>query len=205
MNHRYPLRTVAAPLLMGALLLLGACSPLSSHEQSQRYQLSPAEVETQQPLTLALRLETPSANRTLNSSRILVTPREQNLNAYPGARWTDNAPALLRDHLIAALRQSGAFAAVVDEGSRAWVDLELTSDLRAFHAEYRQGNTEVVIVLEAQLIERQSQSVVASQRFEVRNASDSGEVDSVVAALNRAANALSTELIDWSRTQASTR
>lgn len=189
------------PLLALAAFALVACSPFGQQTQNQIYHLASSEVaaSTEAPLTQTLRLETPRANRTLDSARILVQPQAHTFNAYPGARWSDTAPTLVREHLVEAFRQHQSFAAVVKDNSRARVDLELASDLRAFHAEHRDGATRVLIVLEAQLLDSRTQKVVASQRFDISTDSDASDLDSVVRAFGRATDQLGQQLLDWTR------
>lgn len=192
--------------LLGATLWLAACSsPFPSQEQTRVYELSPttsaavSDAAPAEPLALTLRLDTPGANSTLNSTRILVKPDASRVNVYPGGRWSDNAPALVREHLIETLRQSGAFKAVLSERSGARTDLILASDLRAFNGEYRNGATEVLIVLEAQLIQSSTQQVLATERFDVRQPSRSNSLEDVVHAFGEAGQALSARVIEWSR------
>lgn len=196
--------------LLGATVWLAACSPFPSQEQTRVYELSPAtsaatsDIAPAETLALTLRLDTPSANSTFNSTRILVKPDASRLNAYPGGRWSDNAPALVRERLIETLRQSGAFKAVISERSSARTDLILTSDLRAFNGEYRDGTTEIVIALEAQLIQSASQQVLTTERFEVREPSDNNNLEAVIEAFGRASQTLSAQVIEWTRGEAAT-
>lgn len=191
-------------LLTLATVALVACSPFGQQEQKQVYHLSSGGVDasTEAPLAQTLRLETPRANRTLDSARILVRPEPHTFNAYPGARWSDSAPVLVRDHLVETFRQDQGFAAVVTGSSQARVDLELSSDLRAFYAEHRDGATRALIVLEAQLIDSRSRKVVASQRFDISTDSDSSDLEAVVQAFGQAADQLGQQLLDWTRLRA---
>lgn len=185
--------------LAASLGWLVACSPFPSAEQTPVYELTPphATDKAAEPRNQTLRLDTPSANRTLHSARILIKPDAQRINAFPGGRWSDSAPVLVREYLIQALRRSGTFDAVINEHSSARSDLTLTSDLRAFHAEQDDGATQVRITVEAQLIHNQTQQVLASERFELHQPSDSSDLPAVVAAFDRASEALSQQLIHW--------
>ncbi|UZJ44517.1 ABC-type transport auxiliary lipoprotein family protein [Marinimicrobium sp. C6131] len=188
--------------LIGAAWLMAACSPFPTPKQTPVFDLGPVTATSRtEPAPLTLRVDTPSANRTLDSVRILVKPDPSRLNTYPGGRWSDRAPLLLRDHLVTTLRQNQAFAAVISEQSRVPADLILTSDLRAFYGEYDEGRTVVVIALEAQLIQNQSQQILASERFDVRQPSRSNNLEDVVDAFGAAAQTLSTEMIKWAREQ----
>ncbi len=96
---RFPLQSsLILAGLLGATLWLVACSPFPSQKQTRVYELSPAtsaaasDLVPAETLALTLRLGTPNANSTLNSTRILVKPDASKVNVYPGGRWSDNAP-----------------------------------------------------------------------------------------------------------------
>lgn len=200
MIPRLPASLIRLAGLIGAAWLMAACSPFPTPKQTPVFELGPITATSQaEPVPLILRVDTPSANRALDSVRILVKPDPTRLNTYPGGRWSDRAPLLLRDHLVTSLRQSQAFAAVISEQSRVPADLILTSDLRAFYGEYDRGRTVVVVALEAQLIQNRSQQILASERFEVHQPSRSNDLEDVVDAFGAAAQTLSNEMIQWAR------
>lgn len=191
-------------LLVSGLLSLSACTLFPMQEPMQVYQLPEVTTEaaTTAPLDRTLRLAMPRANRTLSSARILVTPQTQQINAYEDARWSDSTPRLLQDYLIEAFRRSGRLSAVVGESSRVSADLELTSDLRAFHIESVNKQPQAVVRLEAQLIQSRQQQVLASRRFEINTTSDGTSVEAAVNALGRATENLSRQMIEWALTHA---
>ncbi len=55
----------------------------------------------------------------------------------------------------------------------------------------------VVIRLDAQLADGQSQRVLASRRFEIRQPSQGREVDQVVNAFGQATDELGRQLLEW--------
>ncbi len=132
-------------------------------------------------------------------------PSPGEFQAYAGARWSDDAPRLLRDHLIAAFRLDGRLAGVVDDASRARSDATLASHLGAFHSRYREGTPEVVLRLEVQLLDEASREVLASRRFEAVVASDATDIEAVVEAFGRAADRLAGELVDWTLSRLASR
>ncbi|WP_111640969.1 ABC-type transport auxiliary lipoprotein family protein [Marinimicrobium alkaliphilum] len=185
---------------LGAALIasLAACSPFPSHEPQDTYTLPASSVDSRAPeRDLSLRVETPQANRTLSGSRILVMPDPHQFQAYSGVRWSDAIPLLLRDHLIDGLRRGGGLHAVVSESSRVNTGLELVSELRGFHTEYREGRAEAVIILEALLVDTGRQEVLASRRFEIREASAGSDLPAVVNAFGKAADTLTNDLLSW--------
>ncbi|MFP4137199.1 MAG: ABC-type transport auxiliary lipoprotein family protein [Halomonas sp.] len=188
----------ALPALLLAALI-GGCSLLPEREAVRLFTLpEPAmQASGESPLDLTLRLDTPSAGAPLDGRRLLVMPSPGELQAYAGARWRDDAPRLLRDHLMVAFRHDGRLAAVVDDTSRARSDAALTSHLVAFHSRYRDGAPEVVLRLEVQLLDEDSREILASRRLEAVVTSEGEDVGAVAEAFGRAADRLAGELVEW--------
>lgn len=187
----------------GALLLTGllsACSILPAGEALNVYLLPsnlPVRAADAQPVDWSLRVNRPQSSQLLDSPRIAVLPEGDLISAYQGARWSDRAPALVRDRLIGALLDDRRISAVSSDDSRLQADLELSSDLRAFQSEYRNGRPEVHILLDARLVQAGNQRILASRRFEVRQIAGDPAVESVVKAFGVANDQLSRQLMDW--------
>lgn len=197
-----PRLALALPLLLMMVLVAG-CSLIPEQQPVRLFTLPPASLPASDATArdLTLRVDTPSAGSPLNGSRLLVMPSPGEFQAYAGARWRDDIPPLLRDHLVTAFRLDGRLAAVVDDASRARSDANLASHLEAFHSRYREGEPEVVLRIEAQLIDETSRDVLASRRFEVIAASEDDSLDAVVMAFGRATDRLAGELVDWTLAQ----
>lgn len=193
-----PRLAMVLSLLMIAGLPAG-CSLLPEREPVRLFTLPEPSLSASDEATrdLTLRLDTPSAGAPLDGRRLLVMPSPGEFQAYAGARWSDDAPRLLRDHLIAAFRLDGRLAAVVNDTSRARSDATLASHLGAFHSRYREGAPEVIMRLDVQLLDESSREVLASRRIEAVVASEDDSLDAVVEAFDRAADRLASELVDW--------
>lgn len=187
----------------GALLLTGllsACSILPAGEALNVHLLPsnlPVRAADVQSVDWSLRVNRPQSSQLLDSPRIAVLPEGDLISAYQGARWSDRAPALVRDRLIGALLDDRRISAVSSDDSRLQADLELSSDLRAFQSEYRNGRPEVHILLDARLVQAGNQRILASRRFEVRQIAGDPAVESVVKAFGVANDQLSRQLMDW--------
>lgn len=191
-------------LLVMSCALLSACSILPKSEALDIYQL-PTKVAvantSQAGVPWSLRVSKPLASQLLDSTRIAVLPEGDRISAYKGVRWSDRAPVLLRDRLIEAFLQDGRMAAVSSDTSRLQSDLELVTDLRAFQSEYRDGQPQVHLVLDAKLVSGGTQRILVSQRFDVRQASADASVPAVVRAFGQAADQLSEQVVQWSLRQ----
>jgi cholesterol transport system auxiliary component len=148
-----------------------------------------------------LQINKPLASPLLDSTRIAVLPEDDRISAYQGVRWDDRGTLLLRDRLIDAFRADGRVGAVSSDDSRLATDLVLAGDLRAFQGEYRAGRVEVHILLEARLVQSGTRRMLASQRFEVREAAGGTAPAQVVAAFGLAADRLSAQVLDWTLAQ----
>jgi cholesterol transport system auxiliary component len=190
-----------AGLAAGLVLMsaIQACTVLPDRAAKATFMLPAPEIaaETREPIALTLRIVSPYAESPLDSTGILVNPEGQSLKTYVGARWDKSAPVLLRDQWIDGLRQSGSLRAVVNESSEASDDLMLVSELTRFQLHYPDGEPEVVIRLDAQVLESNSREVIAAKRFEVTQRTADKPVDRLVAGFGEANQRLTEELVDW--------
>lgn len=203
MNLSVRPRFATALLVILLPALLAGCSLLPEQDPVRLFTL-PEPALSESPDTtreLTLRIDTPGAGSPLNGRRLLVMPTPGEFQTYPGARWRDDAPPLLRDQLLAAFRLDGRLGAVVDNSSSARSDAILASDLNAFHTHYREGHPEVVVRLHVRLIDATSREVLASRRLETMVASENESLAAVVDAFRRATDRLAGELVDWTVSQ----
>lgn len=189
-------------LPFGALGLLSACTLMPGSEPVRLYDLPTQPLESahqaQAPAAGAtLRLATPSAGGLLDGSRIVVVPTPNQPQVYQGARWANATPVLIRDRLLDAFHEDGRITRLIHADTPLSADLELTSDLRTFQSEYRDGRPEGVIRLDARLIDSHSRQLHSSRRFTQRQAAESEDLAAVVDALGLAADRLAQELVDW--------
>ncbi len=196
------LRLLAALLLIGSL---AACSVLPKSQVLSIYRLPASSLPSHDTSTdWALRVNKPYSSQLLDSTRIAVLPPGDQISAYPGVRWSDRAPLLLRDRLIDAFLDDGRLKAVSSDESRLQADLELDGDLRAFHSEYQKGRPAARILFEARLVQSGSLRILASRRFEVSQAASDTSVPAVVNAFGQAGDQLAREVLEWTLTQGQT-
>jgi cholesterol transport system auxiliary component len=184
--------------LLLAATLLGACSILPQSEPLDVYLLPATELPAQtQHVAWSLRVGSPVSNQLLDGTRIVVMPEPGRINTYQGVRWSERTPQLLRGRLLDAFQDDGRIQALSNEDQRLQADLELVSDLRSFHSEYRDGTPHALIRLEVSLVDARSQQIIASRRFSVSQAAGDTSVAAVVAAFGQAADQVARELVDW--------
>ena len=194
-------RTLCA---IGTFSLLTACSILPKSQPVQVYLLPEHNQPASQAAAVSwsLRLNTPQTSQALNSTRIAVVPQANEFSTYAGSSWSDPAPRLLRNHLLNAFQNDGRVSALSSDDANLQADLQLGGELQAFQSEYRDGSVNVVIRLQARLIDNR-QRILASQRFEVIQPVDGTAVTAVVSAFGQASDQLATQLLSWTLTQGS--
>lgn len=207
MIHRSPgrrLRTVTMAAL--AMTVTGCSVALLPEKQALRIFTLPYGYEpaTRGDLSAdrlpSLKVVRPQANGILAGQRIIIESRPNELAAYSAARWVADAPVLLRDHLVRALRNLPGTSNVVADASASASEVTLTLNLMAFQEVRTQEPSEVRIYVQAQLVENGSRRTLATRDFDVRSPVTDEQMQAVVTAFGEAADQLSTELAEWIRT-----
>lgn len=184
--------------LLLAAGLLSACSILPQSEPLDIYLLPGAALPTQtQRVDWSLRVNSPVSNQLLDGTRIVVLPEPGLVNTYQGVRWSERTPQLLRGRLLDAFQDDGRVQALSNEEQRLQADLELVSDLRSFHSQYRDGVAEALIQLDVRLVDGRDQRILAIRRFSVSQPASDTSIAAVVKAFGQAGDRLSRELVDW--------
>jgi len=129
-------------LALASLGLLSACGSLfQTHEVMPTvYELrapAPAPAASRRPGTLIVARA--RVRPGLESDRIAVTLADRRLDAYGGSRWSAPLPEMVGALLIAGLRESRGFEAVVPERSAFGGEFLLQPEIEAFEADYSQG------------------------------------------------------------------
>jgi cholesterol transport system auxiliary component len=153
----------------------------------------------------ALRVVKPTSSAVTDSPRILVLRDANQVNAYQAVRWSDPAPALWRNRLTAAFVEDGRISALSTDDAPAHADLELAGDLRSFQVEYQGAQPVVALRLDARLVRTGTRRIVASRSFVVMQPVNGSKVPEVVTAFGQAADALSSQVVDWTLTQSPAR
>jgi len=193
-----------ASLIAGtALALLASCSVLPKTEPQQIYRLpsTPLAHDGGAPVNWSLRIDTPQAERMIDSSRITVLPQGDEISVYKGARWSDTATTLLRNRFVDAFRDNGRVAGLSSDETSLQADYTLAGDLRAFQSVYENGQPVVVIRFDARLVKNNGLRIVASRRFDITQPVGGTAVPQVVTAFGQATDALASQLVSWTLQQ----
>nr|WP_199045642.1 ABC-type transport auxiliary lipoprotein family protein [Dyella sp. ASV24] len=186
-----------------AIALLSACSVLPKSEPQQIYRLpaTPLPHDGGASVNWSLRIDTPQAERMIDSSRITVLPQGDTISVYKGARWSDSATTLLRNRFVDAFRDNGRIAGLSSDETSLQADYVLSGDLRAFQSVYENGQPVVVIRFDARLVKSNGLRIVASRRFDITQPVSGTAVPQVVTAFGQATDALASQLVNWTLQQ----
>lgn len=188
------------------LLFVSSCSILPATENLEIYQLPAAESASHlsgDSLPWTLRLATPYSSYITDSPRVLALRQGNQLSSYKGIRWSDPAPVLLRNRLVAAFRADGRFNSVSNGNSsnNLATDLELGGDLSAFQVEYTNSGPQATIRFYATLSQPLRNRIVAARSFEVSEPVQSRGTSEIITAFGLSADRLAAEIIDWTTRQ----
>lgn len=193
------LRSTAIALVSAALLLSSGCSILPESKPATLYRLPSSDIQpvTSDSMTTRQRLAVaaPQAGHLLSSNRILVYPEGNIVNVYEGARWQENASALLQSRLITGLQQSRLFASVGSDSLPS--ELLLLSELRHFQSDYATRPPTVKVQLDVQLVSTQNHASIATQSFTTSAQPISTDIPDVVDAFGAASDELTEQLVNW--------
>lgn len=151
-------------------------------------------------VTWSLSIAAPTAPQVIDSTRILVRPKPDEIEIYRGASWSQPAPMLLENAVLQALDDSGKIRAVARQTSGIRADDKLVLDIRRFEADYNEANADVpavVIEVNAKLFASDTQDVIASRTFRRAQQADGKEVKDVAAAFERSLNAITADIAGW--------
>ncbi|MEY4762816.1 MAG: hypothetical protein RLZZ200_2672 [Pseudomonadota bacterium] len=180
-------------------LALAGCGGLTSRSPvEQLYVLHPAAEPVEGPVVAAtLQVLRPVAQAGLDTSRIALVQPGNRLDYFAGGRWAGPLEQVVESMLVQTLRGSGRFAQVASDGAGMGADLVLAVTVRRFEADY--AGVEVAPVakvrLECTLSSRRTHAQVAGFDIETSVAAGANRLGSVVAALEKAAQDATRQLV----------
>lgn len=126
-----------------------------------------------------------------DSRHIVYVQMPHKLDHFLHSEWVDTPARMLTPLVVASIKSSGAFGAVVHTPSSAGGDLRLDLEILVLQHEFNLQPSRVRFVLLAQLVEDKSRRVVASREFEaVAPAPSENPYGGVVAANQAVSDAL---------------
>ena len=140
----------------------------------------------------------PTAEPSLDTSRIAVLTNGTAVDYIAMATWVDRAPTMVETLLVQSFRESGRIAAVGTNRERVRADYLLRSDLRAFQLARNDGTTMVRVRLDPALLALPRRELVASSSFSADVPPAAADIDAVVAAFDTALGRVLRDVVVWS-------
>ena len=139
----------------------------------------------------------PTSVHALDTDRIMVRPRADQISYYKGAAWSDRLPHLVQVRTIETLQNSGAVRAVTSSSDRVDDDYSLSMEIRSFQIDTSNARPAADVDIFAKLIDNNSSKVIAAKGFSTRVASASDTPSAGVAALNQALTEVLQDTSTW--------
>ncbi len=191
-------------------LLLSGCGALSSLSDASKemdaYTLSPARGLGQTASgSRHLVVELPTSTGALGTDRILIKPVPFQAQYLPDGRWSEPAPILVQNLLVASFQNIGGFRLVGRTGAGLMPDYTLMTELQEFQAEPTGAEATgaespgfvLKVSLLVTLIRESDRSIVASRRIAATSTVASDKTVDLVAGLDRALQTVLAEVVLW--------
>jgi len=187
-------RTV--PLLALTLLVAG-CSLFRGPVPETYDLVAPSSVPVSSGSAAQLLVPEPSALKTLDSERIVVSAGPR-LYYYPDAQWPDRIPRVFQARAIEAFENSRKVKAVGRPGEGLSIDYQLVTNIRSF--EYREetktsGYAHIEVFVK--VMDDRNGSVVATRTITGNAPVNENTASAVVAGLDAALAEVLVELVRW--------
>lgn len=194
------IRNILYGIMLAMLALLTACvGPQGKSQDSATYLLS---------ATLPLKTGNAKSTHTILVAPMRAHPgfdtprmayvREPNQIAYYAYnRWVEAPARMLTPLVTQALEANQAFAAVVQAPGAVHTQLRLETDLVSLTQDFSVKPSRMRLVLRAQLVDTQTQSIRGSRSFEVQAPASSEDARGGADTMNRALPEMLGRLAEW--------
>ncbi|WP_338453571.1 ABC-type transport auxiliary lipoprotein family protein [Candidatus Bealeia paramacronuclearis] len=194
----YQYERLGISLLLSVFFLSG-CSIFPTSEPKTQYTLSAPspELKTDHVFESGLLIKTPSADASLNTAEIAVSPEQGTRTYIEGALWTDRAPSMLQNLLIQGFENSNLFPNVGGPGSGIMANLILQSQLRDFSVHYEKGLPVAQIDLFVKVLSLKKRQVLVSHHFTKSVPIRQNNQISIRDGFQKAVDQMVLEIIQW--------
>lgn len=193
-------KTITRLTVLGFMTVsLAACSIFPKSPELTVYQLPQRDTHTQSAPTrdAVLRVAIPYSRNYLDTQRVVVITPERNLAVMDGIRWEDLSPVIVRDSLIRAIRSADIYSAVTNDETTLG-DYSLRSDLQDFQLDYSVEPAEVVISLDANLVNlKTTNKLTHTRNFSARSPLRMRSNEAVIEAFADANHQIQQQIIQW--------
>ena len=129
----------------------------------------------------------------LETDRLMVRPRADQVSYYKGIAWSDRLPRLVQARMIETVQNSGAVKAV----SSSVGQYALVTDLRAFQIDVSSGKAYAEIEIFAKLVNTSTGKVTATKGLSARVPATTDSPTDAIAAMNQAFTEVLQDTTTW--------
>ena len=187
-------RPPAAPRLLGVVAAALALAACGGGPQLTTYDLQTVNPGRAHALRGQVRVAEPFASLDLDSDRILVRTRSQQMAVLAGAKWPDRLPLVVRTRLIQSFQNAG-LADQVSDNPAAPASYVLDLDIRKFELDVARSRIEINIA--AKLIPASLDVAAVEETFSADAAVASTEPATVAAAMSGALSSVMKRIVTF--------
>lgn len=138
----------------------------------------------------------PSALRSLDAENIVIRTSPGSIEFLSGAQWADRLPRIVQARLADAFQATGRLGGVGRPGEGLAIDYQVVSDIRAFEVRVF-GERRATVEMSVRVLNDRNGVVRATRVFRAEVPLTGTSNDAYVAALDRANQQLTAELVPW--------
>jgi len=186
----------SAPTLATGLLCLSllGCALAGSRPPTTYDLVAPRSFAgAAKPAPYQLLVYEPTASSALDTSRLMVRPKADQVSYYKGIAWSDRLPRLIQTKMIETFQNSGAVKSVSPSSGQ----YALATELRAFQIDVSAGPAAAEIDIFAKLINANTGRVIATKGFSARVPARTDAPGDAMAALNQAFTEVMQDTTTW--------
>lgn len=131
----------------------------------------------------------------VGTNAIIYVERSYEIRQYSRSQWAERPDRMLRSLLLNAFERSGEFGAIVGIGYGSMADLRLDTDLIQLQHEHFEEPSQARVRIRAQLIDLESQEIVATRTFEEVESAQSDDPYGGVVAINAALSRMIDDIV----------
>ena len=160
---------VAAGALIGALLVVAACSLMTPAQVEPAHQqvLSklPADLPRAQPHAATILVLVPDASSIYDTTEMAYVQKPFQVEYFARNEWADKPAKMIHGLLVKTLRMTGHFKAVLTPGQESVHKYELRSELLALQQDFTSDKPTLHVAMRLQLVDTAGSKVVATREL----------------------------------------
>ena len=179
-----------------ALLALGLSACASTPPDT--YEISPppfSEVREGKSRRQLL-IPEPTALETIDSKRIIVKPSPNSIQFLGDSQWSDRLPRLVQLRLLQAFENTGSIGAIGVPGQGLAIDYQLVMEIRRFEVDVT-GAPTAEVQISVKVLNDRNGTVVRTRIFNAQAPVNGAGNPACVAALDKAFEQVSAEIVAW--------